>query len=65
MKDTEFDSICRLALENWQDIKHSLKYKIVKEDLYCGSLYHLGLYDYPEGLKKCALQWAKSGNLEY
>lgn len=47
LNDNVFDGICRYALENWDSLEHQHKHLITKEDLENGSLYSLGMMDYP------------------
>lgn len=65
ISDYEFDSICKLLLENWQSVDHRLKYLITEDDLRAGTLYSLSSYRYPEQLKRLALLWEKLGTKQY
>lgn len=55
--DTEFDTICKLALDKWDEIRHRHKKLIKRDDLRAGTLYSLPEHKYPLIVKGAAYMW--------
>lgn len=47
LSDGVYDGMCKWLLENYDVIEHHHKYLISKEDLQNGSLFSIGMIDYP------------------
>jgi hypothetical protein len=64
MSDEEFDSICNLLYDNFDDIKHPHKHLLDKEALKAGSGYQLHLSQYPTIVKSisyCCIEYDRMG----
>lgn len=48
VSDSEFDHICKMLLEKWDNVEHFHKHLINKDDLFAGTGYAL---EYPERVK--------------
>jgi NAD-dependent DNA ligase len=51
ISDGLYDTLCREALLKWDDISHTHKKYITKDELIAGSLYKLKEEDYPSVAK--------------
>lgn len=63
ISDTMYDAMCRILLDNWDDIEHMHKNLITKEDLKSGTLYRLLDHDYPTICKQSAIILAEDGEI--
>lgn len=55
--DTEFDSLCKELLENWDNTNHRHKHLIDKKDLEAGTGYAIPLKKYPMIVCNAAWCW--------
>lgn len=49
ISDEEFDNICKILLENWDNVEHRFKYLITIDDLRAGTGYAI---QFPEGMMR-------------
>lgn len=59
--DSDFDSICKRLLEEWDQIEHPHKHLISRGDLEAGSGF--ALKDYPAMVQGAAWHWYRSNEL--
>lgn len=51
IEDSEYDRICHMLYNEWDEVEHFHKYLVDKESLLAGTGYHL---KYPERVKRAA-----------
>lgn len=56
MSDKEFDNVCKLLLEKWEEIDHPHKKYIKKENLVAQTGYNI---EFPNIVKMSAIGWKK------
>lgn len=56
LSDGDFDKLCKMILDNWNDIEHVHKYLISKDALHAGSGYDIV---YTNMIKGAAESWYK------
>ena len=61
VSDAEYDIICRMLDENWEEIEHSHKSWVVREDLKAGTGYSL---EYPDRVKHATQHYREAINDE-
>ena len=54
LSDTQFDTLCKRLLDNWDSINHVHKHLIDKDALQCGSGYDI---QYTNLIKRSAIDW--------
>lgn len=54
ISDEEYDQLARELLAGWDTFEHQHKYLVTKEDLQAGTLYLLGVNDYPMLVRQAA-----------
>lgn len=59
MSDIEFDTMCRMMLENFDNIDHPHKYLISKDQLIAGTGFDIPLESYPQITIHTAWQYVK------
>lgn len=60
--DEYYDALSKELLLKWDEVEHSHKHLITKDDLMAGSLYKLKKWDYPWLCRDAALYLAKELN---
>ena len=63
LQDHEYDLVCKEILERWDNIDHSHKELISKDDLRAGTGFSLKEEDYPAITKNAALHEASQRGL--
>lgn len=47
LSDSVFDGMTKYIYDNWDDLEHHHKHLFTKEDMKNGSLFQIGMLDYP------------------
>jgi len=59
MADEEFDSMCKVMIDRWDEIDHEHKYLVKIEDLKAGTGYAIKYADYPTRVRVGADDWMR------
>ena len=59
LSDADFDDLCKMMLDKWDDIEHYHKHLIEKDQLKAGTGYYLK-YKYPTIVVDAAKSWSKA-----